>query len=61
MRPALSEALEDPEVAGAFAELQESVAATIVRLDPDAALTLEQMNVIDEEIRKLDRQLAELE
>lgn len=61
MRPVQSEALEYPEVAGAFAELQDSVAATIVRLDPDAALTLEQMQVIDDEIRKLDRQLAELE
>ncbi len=61
MRPVQSAALRDPGVARAFDELQEAVAATIVRLDPNAALTMEQMQVIDGEIRELDRQIAELE
>ena len=61
MRPVQSEALQDPGVASAFAKLQEAVAATIVRLDPNAAVTMEQMQFIDGEIRELDRQIAELE
>ena len=61
MRPVQSLALQDPGVASAFADLQEAVVATIVRLDPNAALTMEHMQSIDGEIRELDRQIAELE
>ena len=60
MRPLQSEALQYAEVATAFAELQNSVAATIVRLDPNASLTLDQMQGLDDDIRALDRQIAEL-
>lgn len=61
MRSVESEALEYPEVASAFEELQVAVIATIVRLDPNATATLDQLDVIDREIRELDRQVAELE
>jgi len=61
MRPVQAQALQVPEVATAFAELQGSVAATIVRLDPNATVTLEQMQTLDDEIRNLDDQLAALE
>ena len=61
MRPVQSDALEYPEVARAFAELQDSLVAIIVRLDPKAEGTMEQMQAIDGEIRNLDRQIAELE
>lgn len=60
LRPVQEEVLQYPEVATAFAELQDSVAATIVRLDPNAARTLEQMKLLDDDIRALDRQIAEL-
>jgi len=59
--PVQEEALQYPEVATAFAALQDSVATTIVKLDPNAARTLEQMKLLDDDIRVLDRQIAELE
>lgn len=61
LRPVQSEALRYPEVATAFAELQDSLATAMVRLDPNAARTLEQMRVLDGEVQKLDRQIAALD
>ena len=61
LRPVQSEALRYPEVAGAFAELQDSLAAVMIRLDPNAARVLERMEALDGEVQKLDRQIAALD
>ena len=61
LRPIQSEALRYPEVATAFAELQDSLATAMVRLDPNAARTLERMQALDGEVQELDRQIAALD
>ncbi len=61
LRPVQSEALQYPEVAGAFAELQDSLATAMVRLDPNAARILERMEAVDGEVQELDRQIAALD
>jgi len=61
LRPIQSEAMRYREVATAFAELQDSLAAAIVRLDPNAARTLERMQALDGEVRELDLQIARLD
>ncbi|MFQ5529432.1 MAG: hypothetical protein ACE5FP_03710 [Gemmatimonadota bacterium] len=61
MRPLQSEALKDPLVAATFLELQDSVKATIVRLDPNAAQVLENIKAVEDAIRELDVQIAALE
>ena len=60
IRPLESEALEDPLVAATFSELQDSVAATIVRLDPAAERVLERIKAMEDDIRALDLQIAAL-
>ena len=61
LRPIQSEAMRYPEVATAFAELQDSLATAMIRLDPNAARTLERMQALDGEVQELDRQIAALD
>ena len=61
LRPIQSEALRYPEVATAFAELQDSLETAMVRLDPNAARILERMEALDGEVQELNRQIAALE
>lgn len=61
LTPLEDEALKYPEVAGAFRALQDSVAAEIIRIDPNAEALLEQMKEIERELTEIDAELAELE
>ena len=61
LRDIQSEALASPEVAAVFSELQDSVAAAIVRIDPNAGAALENMKEIERTIASIDEQIAGLQ
>ncbi len=61
LRPYLQRALADPAVQSAFAALQDSLVAQMVRLDPNSPGTIRRMNETAEEIRQVEIRIAELE
>ena len=61
LREVQSEALASPEVAAAFSELQDSVAAAIVRINPDASAALENMKKLERNIAAIDVRIAALD
>ena len=61
LREVQSQALSSPDVAVVFSELQDSVAAAIVRINPDAEATLENMKELERTIADLDARIAALD
>jgi hypothetical protein len=61
LRPYLQRALADPAVQSAFAALQDSLVAQMVRLDPNSPGTIRRMNETAEEVRQVEIRIAELE
>lgn len=61
LRPHIQRAMQDPEVGAAFAALQDSVQATMERLDPNSAVAIARLNEIAEQMRDVDAQIARLE
>ena len=57
LQPLQNRALSDPEVAAAFAEMQDSVHALMVRLDPDAEGALDQMRRASAAVDSIDAEL----
>lgn len=61
LRDVQSEALASPDVAAIFSELQDSVAAAIVRINPDAGAVLENMKELEGTIAGIDAQIEALD
>jgi hypothetical protein len=61
LRPHIEKAMRDPEVSGAFLALQDSVAVTMTRLDPNSSAAIERLNQIAEQMREVDAEIARLE
>jgi hypothetical protein len=61
LREVQSAALAAPDVATVFAEFQDSVAAAIVRIDPNTAPVLENMKELERRIAAMDSQIAALD
>lgn len=59
LRPLQDRAFRDPRVEASFRVLQDSVIATITRIDPAAEPLLERMQEIERQIQELDRAAAE--
>lgn len=57
LQPLQDRALSDPEVAAAFAEMQDSVHALMVRLNPDAEGALDQMRRASAAVDSIDAEL----
>jgi hypothetical protein len=60
LRPILDRAFTDSAVASSFKELQDSLVAAIIKIDPGAEATIARMREIEAQIGQLDRQIAEL-
>ncbi|MGD8497105.1 MAG: hypothetical protein PVF05_13095 [Gemmatimonadales bacterium] len=60
LQPLQNRALQDPEVAAAFGEMQDSVHALMVRMNPDAAPALERMKRTSAAVDSIDAELADL-
>lgn len=61
LRPVQDRAMQDPEVAAAFAAMQDSVHALMVRMNPDAAGAIERMKRTSAAVDSLDAEIAALE
>ena len=61
LRDIQSEALASPDVAAFFSELQDSVAAAIVRIDHNTALALDNMKELERTIAAIDTRIAALD
>jgi len=61
LRPVQNRAMQDPEVAAAFAAMQDSVHALMVRMNPDAAGAIERMKRTSAAVDSLDAEIAALE
>lgn len=61
LREVQSEALASPDVAAVFSQLQDSVAAAIVRIDPRTAPALENMKELEGSIAAIDAEIAALD
>lgn len=61
LQPVQNRALADPEVAAAFEELQDSVHAVMIRLNPAAEAALDQMRRASTAVDSLDAELRALE
>lgn len=61
LQPVQNRALADPEVAAAFEELQDSVHAVMVRLNPAAESALDQMRRASSAVDSIDAELRALE
>lgn len=61
LREVQSQALASPDVAVVFSELQDSVAAAIVRINPDLESTLENIKELERTIADLDARIAALD
>ena len=61
LRPVQNRAMQDPEVAAAFAAMQDSVHALMVRINPDAAGAIERMKRTSAGVDSLDAEIAALE
>jgi methyl-accepting chemotaxis protein len=61
LRPHIERAMQDPEVRATFTALQDSVQATMQRIDPNAADAIARLKEISEQIRDLDGQIARME
>lgn len=60
LRPLQNRALQDPEVAAALGEMQDSVHALMVRMNPDAAPALERMKRTSAAVDSINAELAAL-
>ncbi|HSM08040.1 MAG TPA: hypothetical protein VLA33_03355 [Gemmatimonadota bacterium] len=61
LQPVQNRALADPEVAAAFEEMQDSVHAVMIRLNPAAESALDQMRRASNAVDSLDAELRALE
>lgn len=61
LQPVQNRALADPEVAAAFAVLQDSIHAVMIRLDPAAEASLDQMRRASSAVDSIDAELRALE
>lgn len=61
LREVQSQALASPDVAVVFSELQDSVVAAIVRINPELEATLENMKELETMIANLDARIAALD
>lgn len=61
LRPVQNRAMQAPEVAAAFAAMQDSVHALMVRMNPDAAGAIQRMKRTSAAVDSLDAEIAALE
>jgi uncharacterized protein HemX len=61
LRPVQNRAMQDPEVAAAFAAMQDSVHALMIRMNPDAAGAIQRMKRTSAAVDSLEAEIAALE
>lgn len=61
LQPLQARAMADPEVAAAFGELQDSVHAAMIRINPDAAASLDLMRRTSAAVDSIDARLRALD
>jgi hypothetical protein len=60
LRPVIDRAFQDPMVAQAFAALRDSVAATMLRIDPGTQASMDLMAELETQIVEIDSEIARL-
>jgi hypothetical protein len=61
LRPHITLAMQEPRVAEAFEELQDSVTVTMTRIDPSSAASIERLNELTEQMRQIEIEIVKLE
>jgi flagellar hook-associated protein FlgK len=61
LRPHITLAMQEPRVAEAFEELQDSLTATMTRIDPNSAASIERLNELAEQMRQIEIEIVKLE
>ena len=61
LRPHIDRAMQEPRVAEAFNELQDSVTATMTRIDPNSAASIERLKELAEQMRQIEIEIVKLE
>ena len=60
LRPVIDRAFQDPGVVQAFATLRDSVAAAMLRIDPQAQRSIDLMAQIEAQVAEIDAEIARL-
>ncbi|MEJ2547640.1 MAG: hypothetical protein P8125_07450 [Gemmatimonadota bacterium] len=61
LRPHITLAMQEPSVVEAFNELQDSLTATMTRIDPNSAASIERLNELAEQMRQIEIEIVKLE
>jgi hypothetical protein len=60
LRPVIDRAFQDPAVAQAFANLRDSVVATMLRIDPAAQRSIDLMAELEAQVAEIDAEIVRL-